>query len=302
MADLSQREGARSGHTEHAYLRLGPHRVRVEIAGNGPPLLLIMGLGGNLEMWRPLRAMLPDRQLIAFDAPGTGGSSTPSLPLTIPDHAALASRLLRQLGYEQVDVLGVSWGGVVAQQLAIARRRRVRRLILASTVPGVTAVPGRPWVLGRMLTPMRYYSRSYFEKVAPTIYGGRARRDPAYLQSEAPLRLARPPSLRGYLGQILAISTFTTLPLLPRIKAPTLIVTGDDDPLVPLVNARVMANLIPDARLHVVRGGGHLVLFDTPAEVGAVLRSFLDEPDPEIDDGDPPSSGHDAGRLPPGGL
>jgi poly(3-hydroxyalkanoate) depolymerase len=284
MTDLSP-GGTESTPIEHTYQRVGPYRVRVDIAGNGPPLLLIMGLGGNLEMWRPLRAMLPDRQLIAFDTPGTGGSSTPRIPLSIPDHAALASRLLRQLGYDRVDVLGVSWGGVVAQQLAITRRRRVRRLILASTVPGVMSVPGRPSVLSRMLTPMRYYSQSYFEKVAPTLYGGRVRRDPAYLKTETPLRLARPPSLRGYLGQILAISTFTTLPFLYRIKAPTLIVSGDDDPLVPVTNARVMAALIPDARLHIVQGGGHLVLFDTPDEVGAVLNSFLDEPDPEIDGG-----------------
>src|SRR5262249_26768983 len=162
------------------------HRVRVDIAGNGPPLLLIMGLGGNLEMWRPLRALLPERQLIAFDTPGTGGASTPSIPPSIPDHAPLARRPPRPPGPRRRRVLGVSWGSVVAQQFAISRRHRVRRLILASTVPGVMSVPGRPWVLSRMLTPMRYYSQSYFEKVAPTIYGGRARRDPAYLKTETP--------------------------------------------------------------------------------------------------------------------
>jgi poly(3-hydroxyalkanoate) depolymerase len=283
VTDLTHGESRRSSRTEHGYLRIGPHRVRVDIAGRGRPLLLLMGLGGNIEMWRPLRAMLPDRQLIAFDTPGTGGSSTPSIPLTIPHHAAVASRLLRQLGYDRVDALGVSWGGVVAQQLAIAHRRQVRRLVLASTVPGVMSLPGRPWVVSRMMTPRRYYSRSYFDKVAPTIYGGRARRDPAFLQTETQFRLARPPSWRGYFGQILAISTFTTLPLLYRIKAPTLVLSGDDDPLVPVVNARLMASLIPDASLHVVRGGGHLVLFDTPEEVGAVLSAFLDAPDPEED-------------------
>jgi poly(3-hydroxyoctanoate) depolymerase len=193
----------------------------------------------------------------------------------MPQHAAVAARALQVLGYDCVDVLGVSWGGVVAQQLAIARPQRVRRLVLASTMAGATGWPGRPAVLRRMMTPRRYYSRSYFEAVAPTLYGGRARRDPAYLQGEAQMRLARPPSWRGYFGQVLAISTFTTAPLLHRIQAPTLVVSGDDDPLVPLVNARLLAALIPRATLHVVRGGGHLLLFDSTDEVGSVIQAFL---------------------------
>jgi pimeloyl-ACP methyl ester carboxylesterase len=89
------------------------------------------------------------------------------------------------------------------------------------------------------------------------------------------MRLARPPSWRGYFGQVLAIPTFTTAPLLHRIQARTLVLSGDDDPLVPLVNARLLTALIPKAELHVVRGGGHLVLFDTTDEVGSVIETFL---------------------------
>ena len=111
--------------------------------------------------------------------------------------------------------------------------------------------------------------------MAPIIYGGRARREPSSLHGETQHRLARPPSWRGYVGQVLAISTFSTVPLLHRVKAPTLVVSGDDDPLVPLVNARLLTALIPDARLHVVRGGGHLILFDTADEVGAAIEDFL---------------------------
>jgi len=275
MTDIHPGTGRRAQHADHTYVDVGCHRLRVDVAGSGPPLLLLMGLGGNLEMWQPLRDALPGRELITFDNPGTGGSSTPPFPLSIPQHAAVAARALQVLGYDCVDVLGVSWGGVVAQQLAIARPQRVRRLVLASTVAGAMAWPGRPSVLRRMMTPRRYYSREYFERVAPHIYGGRARREPASLQHEAQVRLARPPSLRGYFGQILAISTFTTAPLLHRIQAPTLVLTGDDDPLVPLVNARLLAALIPDATLHVVAGGGHLVLFDSTDEVGTVIDTFL---------------------------
>jgi poly(3-hydroxyalkanoate) depolymerase len=275
MTALEAGTGRSSTPGERTYVQVGYHRLRVHVTGTGPPLLLVMGLGGNLEMWQPLRAALPDRQLISFDTPGTGGSSTPSLPMSIPQHATVAARLLATLGYETVDVLGVSWGGVVAQQLAIGHRRRVRRLVLASTMAGATGWPARPSVLRHMITPRRYYSRSYLEQVAPIIYGGRARTEPNSLHGEAQHRLARPPSFRGYLGQVLAISTFTTAPLLHRVKAPTLVVSGDDDPLVPLVNARLLTALIPDARLHVVRGGGHLILFDTADEVGAAIDEFL---------------------------
>jgi len=275
MTDIRAGGRRRPPHAEHTYIDVGCHRLRVEVTGSGPPLLLVMGLGGNIEMWQPLRDALPDRQIITFDTPGTGGSSTPPLPLSIPQHAAVASRLLGILGYDAVDVLGVSWGGVVAQTLAITKPRRVRRLVLASTVAGAMGWPGRPSVLRKMMTPRRYYSRAYFEEIAPKIYGGRARRDPTSLHGEAQMRLARPPSWRGYFGQVLAISTFTTLPLLPRIQAPTLVISGDDDPLVPLVNARILAALIPRATLHIVRGGGHLILFDTTDEVAGVLEPFL---------------------------
>src|SRR5205814_9995421 len=191
MTDVQAGQRRRTTPAEHTYVTVGCHRLRVTVTGSGPPLLLIMGLGGNLEMWAPLREALPGRQLIAFDTPGTGGSSTPALPLSIPQHAALAARLLGALGHDRVDVLGVSWGGVVAQQLAIARPQHVGRLVLASTVAGALGWPGRPGVLCRMMTPRRYYSRQYFEQVAPIIYGGRARRDPASLVGEAQVRLAR---------------------------------------------------------------------------------------------------------------
>src|SRR3954469_10345167 len=146
MTALPTGAGRSSVPAEHTYVDVGCHRLRVHVSGTGSPLLLVMGLGGNLEMWQPLRDALPDLQLISFDTPGTGGSSTPSLPMSIPQHAALAARLLATLGYETVDVLGVSWGGVVAQQLAIAHRQRVRRLVLACTMAGATGWPARPSV------------------------------------------------------------------------------------------------------------------------------------------------------------
>ena len=146
-------------------------RLRVRVEGSGDPLLLVMGLGGNVEMWGPLVGAMDGRQTIAFDAPGTGESDLPRRPLGMSGLARLVAKLLGELGYDRVDVLGVSFGGAVAQQLAIQHPERVRRLILAATTYGLGAVPGNPLTLAILLTPLRYYSRSYLELVSPYLYG-----------------------------------------------------------------------------------------------------------------------------------
>jgi poly(3-hydroxyalkanoate) depolymerase len=256
-------------------IRIGRHRLRVQLVGEGAPLLLLMGIGGNLEMWEPLRRALPGHRLIAFDAPGTGGSSTPRVPLRMSGVARLTAELIGELGYDAVDVLGVSWGGALAQQLAISAPSRIRRLVLAATTPGLGGVPGRPGAMWVLMTPRRYYSRSYFESVAPKLYGGRIKREPELLRQQAMARLTRPPTMAGYAGQLYAITTFSSIPFLRCIKAPTLVLAGDDDPIVPMVNARILQRGIKDAELHVVRGGGHLFIFESVDEVGPVITRFL---------------------------
>src|SRR6478672_8877889 len=104
--------------------------VRVARIGDGEPLLLINGLGANLEMWQPLvRVLAADRELIAFDLPGTGRSARPRWPLRMPQLARLVTELLDDLGYDQLDVLGYSLGGIVAQELAHRAPERIRRLV-----------------------------------------------------------------------------------------------------------------------------------------------------------------------------
>ena len=103
-------------------VRVGQHRVRVRIVGEGPPLLLINGIGANIEMWEPFLEHMTNRQVIVFDMPGAGGSSTPILFRPMFLYARLTAALIRKLGYDRVDVLGLSWGGAVAQHLAVAFR------------------------------------------------------------------------------------------------------------------------------------------------------------------------------------
>jgi poly(3-hydroxyalkanoate) depolymerase len=261
---------------EVEFLEVSGIRIRVRLAGTGPPLLLVMGIGGNLDMWDPLISQLGARQLIAFDAPGTGGSGNARLPMTMRQHANVAVKVLDRLGFPTTDVLGVSWGGLLAQKLAITQPRRVRRLVLAATMPGMGSIPGGPAALSTLLTPRRYYSRAHFEKVAPRLYGGRARTHPESVRDHLQYRLARPPSPMGYLAQMAATWTYSGLVSLHRVEAPTLVLAGDDDPIVPVVNARMLAQLIPDAELRIVSGGGHLFLLDGTEGIGAIIGRFLD--------------------------
>jgi pimeloyl-ACP methyl ester carboxylesterase len=134
-------------------------------------------------------------------------------------------------------------------------------------------VPARPAVLARMVTPRRYLDPSYLERAAPDLYGGTARTDPAQV-SAAMHDGNRVGSARGYVYQLAAGAGWTSLPFLPLLRQPTLIMSGDDDPIIPLANARLMHRLIPDSRLHVFHGG-HLGLVTEAAQLAPVVSQFL---------------------------
>ena len=238
------------------------------------PLLLINGIGASLELLQPLVDELdPALEVIRFDVPGVGGSPLPAVPYRFTGLCGLTARLLTVLGHDRADVLGISWGGAVAQHFAAFQRSRCRRLVLVSTATGALMVPARPAVLARMVTPRRYLDPSYLERAAPELYGGTAR-------TEAPRVAAamnannRVGSPRGYLYQLAAGAGWTSVPFLPLIRQPTLIMSGDDDPIIPLANARLMHRLIPDSRLHVYEGG-HLGLVTEAAKLAPVVSQFL---------------------------
>jgi poly(3-hydroxyalkanoate) depolymerase len=240
------------------------------------PLLLFNGIGASLELLQPFVDELdPALDVIRFDVPGVGGSPLPAVPYRFTGLCRLTASLLSGLGYGQVDVLGISWGGGVAQHFAAFQRRRCRRLVLVSTATGSLMVPARPAVLARMVTPRRYLDPGYLREVAGDLYGGSARSQPdrvsAMMHAES-----RVGSRQGYLYQLLAGAGWTSLPFLPLIWQPTLILSGNDDPLIPLANARLMNSLIPRSRLHVYHGG-HLSLVTEAAELAPVVDDFLKE-------------------------
>ena len=132
-------------------------RIRVSLrVGSGVPLVLCNGIGASLEVLDPLVDQLnPDTTVVRFDVPGIGGSADSPLPYNFPYLAVVLGRVLSAvgLGGEGIDVLGLSWGGALAQQLAFQNPRRCRHLILVSTGIGIGMVPGRPAVLSKLLTP-----------------------------------------------------------------------------------------------------------------------------------------------------
>jgi pimeloyl-ACP methyl ester carboxylesterase len=148
--------------------------------------------------------------------------------------------------------------------------------VLAATAPGLGGVPGSPTVLLSLATPRRYFQPDYYRRIAGRVYGGEARRDPDALMHGSLARFLTPPSMRGYLGQLYAITAWTSLPWLRTLQQPTLILAGDDDPIVPPINAKILARCIPHARLHIVTGGGHLFLLERPAEAARLISDFLD--------------------------
>jgi poly(3-hydroxyalkanoate) depolymerase len=236
------------------------------------PLLLFNGIGANWEFAKPFLDALTDTPAIIFDVPGIGGSSLPSMPYRPSTLARLAAGLVAELGYSTVDAAGVSWGGGIAQQFARQYPKHCRRLVLAATSSGAIMVPARLSVLWKMAIPRRYTDKEYRRKVAPEIYGGAFRRDPSLIGPHAnAMQGAR--SL-GYFYQLLAMTGWTSLPWLPFLRQPTLVLMGSDDPLVPLINGRILTFLIPNASLKVI-DDGHLFMVTRPGETADVIEDFL---------------------------
>jgi poly(3-hydroxyalkanoate) depolymerase len=176
-------------------LRVGIQRG----TGQLPPLLIFNGVGANLELVEPFAAALQGVEIIIFDVPGVGGSPVPALPYRFSQLARLADRLLHKLGYTgEVDVLGVSWGGALAQEFAHLFPGRCRRLVLAATSPGALMVPGKPSVLMKLFSPRRYRDPGFLDAVGGNLYGGGYRNDPGTPATSGRRRDG------GYLYQLLA--------------------------------------------------------------------------------------------------
>ncbi|MEM6620346.1 MAG: poly(3-hydroxyalkanoate) depolymerase [Pseudomonadota bacterium] len=256
---------------------VGGQELRVATKPGKPgriPLLMFNGIGANLELGFPFLNAHKDTPTIIFDIPGVGGSPMPRFPYRPWTLARMTKLLLDKLGVDQVDVSGVSWGGGLAQQFTFQYSSRVRRLILVATSSGWTMVPGRPAVLSKMGSIRRYTDKGYMRSIAADIYGGDFRTDPTLIEAHA--SGMRPSSQAGYMLQLLGMTGWTSVPFLWRLKQRTLILSGTDDPLIPVANARILHRLIPNSRLELV-DNGHLFVVTRPKETAATIEAFLTE-------------------------
>ena len=255
----------------HEQLRINGLRIHAQICGEGEPLLLFSGVWGEVGLWDGLLPHLTGFRTIAFDPPGIGRSEMPAFPLTMHALVRFGTAVLDELGIGSAHVLGASFGGAVAQQMAIWHPGRVRHLVLVSTSFGVFAKPGKISAFWHFAHPLSYHPPR-LERVAGTMFGGRLRKEPELVRT---MHIRRPANSLAAMYRLAPLFGWTSLPWLWAIRHPTLVIAGDDDPVTPLVNHRVIAALVPRARLHIVQGGGHLVLLDSAAEVAPVITSFL---------------------------
>jgi poly(3-hydroxyalkanoate) depolymerase len=261
---------------EERYIAAGGQRIRVNVRpGIGVPLVLCNGIGASLEVLDPLVEEL-ETTVIRFDVPGTGGSPTSLAPYGFPYLAWVLGRVLSKLGIGVVDVLGLSWGGALAQQFAFQNPRRCRRLVLVATGTGALMVPAHPRILAKMVTPRRFSDPNYAASIAGELYGGTVR---GHSDEVARLfvRQLFAGSKIGYVHQLLAGAVWTSLFALPAVRQQTLVVSGTDDPIIPVINARIMNRLLPHSRLH-LHSGGHIDLVQNAPELAPVIEKFLNEP------------------------
>ncbi len=250
---------------------------RVQLCGPADAsrtLLLCNGIGASLETVAPFARHFKRTRLLAFDVPGVGGSPTPALPYRFSNLTRMLNDILDQLGIGAVDVFGVSWGGALAQQFAHDFLNRSRTLTLAATAAGMVMVPGNISVLAKMASPRRYSDPDHMMNIAADIYGGEMRFNKELLKDHT--AAMKSGGKKGYLYQLMAGYGWTSFLWLPRITIPALILMGNDDPLVPPVNGRIMASRLPDATLEYV-DCGHMFMLTQAEQVAERIETFLHE-------------------------
>jgi len=243
-------------------IKVGDVNLNYDAAGKGEPLLLIMGLGASSALWDPelITGLAGTFRTITFDNRGTGQSDKPDAPYSIEMFADDAAGVLDQLDIARAHIFGVSMGGMIAQEFALRHPKRTATLTLGcTTAGGKHAVPPPPESL-KILTAPR-------EGVSPADVirrGWPLGHTPKYiaehrdlLESAIPRLLAHPTPPFAFQRQFEATYGLNTYDRLPQIKAPTLVVTGAEDVLIPAKNSEIIAARIPGAKLHIIADAGH---------------------------------------------
>jgi pimeloyl-ACP methyl ester carboxylesterase len=257
----------------------GRTHLHWESTGAGEPVLLIMGLGlSGGAWWRTVPVLARRLRVITFDNRGVGRSRAFSYAYTTAAMADDAAIVLDAAGVERAHVYGLSLGGMVAQALALRHPERVRSLVLGATSPGgPRAVRPAPEVAAFFARRLRMAPEEAAWESIPINYGERCRAEHfERIEEDVAQRLSHPFSERAYRAQLFAAAWHNAYGSLPRIAAPTLVVHGAQDRVIPVDNARLLAGGIPGARLRVLEHAGHLYPTEEPEADRAIARFLAD--------------------------
>jgi len=245
--------------------------------GQGAPILLIMGLGYPSQMWYRTRPFLAERyRTIAFDNRGVGRSDVPAGPYRIPVMAADAAAVLDAASVESAHIYGVSMGGMIAQEFALRYPNRVRSLILGCTsAGGPNAVRADPEVTQLLMARGQMAPEEAAEAAIPFIYDVGTPR--ARIDEDLAVRKDWFPRPEVYMNQLMGIFTWEAFSRLDQIKAPTVVIHGDADRLVPPGNGQLIAARIPNAKLVLIPHAGHIFSTDQPDAARRPVLDFLAE-------------------------
>ncbi|MDX6200294.1 MAG: hypothetical protein QOJ79_3445 [Actinomycetota bacterium] len=253
-------------------------RLYWEESGEGAPLLLIQGLGWSAEMWYSLVPELETAyRVIRYDARGIGRSDVPAGPYPIEVMADDALAVLRAAGVDRAHVLGVSLGGIVAQEVALRHPAAVTSLILGCTHPGGAETI---WPDPEVLDALKNRAAASFDEVVAQAREFAYAPGATCVEEDIRRRLELPTSNEGYEAQLMGGLTFPgTTTRLPALTIPVLVFTGDLDRMVPPTNSENIAAAVKDATLVIIPGAGHVNFTEQPAAVAKAVREFLERVD-----------------------
>jgi len=245
--------------------------------GQGEPVLLIMGLAFPSQMWYRTRPLLAScYRTLAFDNRGIGRSEVPLGPYPIALMASDAAAVLDADGIESAHVFGVSMGGMIAQELALRYPARVRSLILGCTAAGgPTAVRAEPEAIQMLMSRAKMTPEQAAEAAVPFIYHPTTAR--ARIDEDIAIRRPWFPTAAGYAAQLQGILGWEAYSRLGQIAAPTLVIHGESDRLIPPGNAKLIAGKIPGAKLVMIPRASHLFLTDQTEVSHHAILQFLNE-------------------------
>ncbi|MGA2320412.1 MAG: alpha/beta fold hydrolase [Solirubrobacteraceae bacterium] len=263
-------------------VRVGDIELNCERSGAGPPLLLIMGMSGTSLHWGEpfLDELRRDFEVIVYDHRGVGTSSRLEGPVTIAELAEDAAGLLAALGIDSAHVLGISMGGMVAQELALAHPERVRTLTLGCTYCGGegSSFASRE-VQERLTEAMRSGDRERALRTAFELNVSAAfAADPDVRERFLAISRQRAVAVAVVMAQIQACLAHDTSARLALLEMPTLVVHGSRDEMIPVENGRLIASRIPGSSLEILDGVGHLFFWEQPERTAELVRAHAAVP------------------------